>query len=84
VRDLFFNSTGVIALIGFIAFIAFALPLSPPWLAWPALAVSCACGFRILIVGDRRHHKVKYELDIDNEDLEHKRTDDLVRLLKRK
>jgi hypothetical protein len=84
VRELFFNSTGVIALIGFIAFIAFALPPSPPWLAWPALAVSGACGFRILIVGDRRHHQVRDELDIDDDDPKRKRTDELVQLLKRK
>ena len=83
-RDLFFNPTGVIALIGFITFIAFALPWSPPWLSWPALAISSACGWRVMIVGDRRHHELKSELDIDNEDPGRKRTDELVQLLKPK
>lgn len=71
-------------MIGFVSFVAFALPMSPNWLAWPALALSSACGFRIMVVGDRRHHELKVELDIDSDDPDRKRTDELVRLLKRK
>jgi hypothetical protein len=84
VRDLFFNWTGVVAIIGFVSFIVFAVPWSPNWLSWPALALASLCGFRIMVVGDRRHHELKYELDIDNDDPERKRTDELVRILRRR
>ena len=83
-KDLFFNWTTVVGLIGIASFIAFALPPSPPWLSWPALALSGLCGWRVMIVGDRRHTELQMELELDDENPHRKRTDELVRLLSRK
>ena len=83
-RDLFCNWTSGAAIVGVISFIAFALPMSPNWLSWPALVLSSLCGFRLMVIGDRRHHELKIELDIDDDNPERKRTDELVRLLGRK
>jgi hypothetical protein len=82
-KELFGNWTGVTGIIVAVSFIAFALPISPPWLSWPSLLVSIIALGRLLVVGDRHHERVSTHLDMDNEETADERPDRIVDLLGR-
>lgn len=65
-KEIFGNGTGII---GVIAFVIFASPITPPWLSWPCLGIAVMALGRLIVVGDRHHQKVSDHLDIDNENV---------------
>jgi hypothetical protein len=80
--DLIKSRTGVIALVGIVAFVVFALP-TPHWIGWPALVLAIASLAHLIIVGDRRHSELRSRLNIDDDTDESSRKEQLVNLLER-
>jgi hypothetical protein len=78
--DLIKSRTGIIALVGIVAFIVFALP-TPHWIGWPALAIAVASLAHLIIVGDRRYSELRSRLNIDEDTDESSRKQQLVDLL---
>jgi len=68
VKEIFGNWTGVIGIIGVIAFVIFGLPITPGWLSWPCLGIAVMALGRLIVVGDRHHQKVSDHLDMDNDE----------------
>ena len=78
--DLIKSRTGIIALVGIVAFIVFALP-TPHWIGWPALVIAVASLAHLIIVGDRRYRELRSRLNIDEDTDESSRKQQLVDLL---